>query len=35
MTKPERVQWYSIAEAVPLSQRHAGHILSKLQRAAA
>jgi hypothetical protein len=35
MTKDERVQWYSIAEAVPLSQRHAGHILSKLQKAAA
>jgi len=35
MMKDERVQWYSIAEAVPLSQRHAGHILSKLQRAAA
>jgi hypothetical protein len=35
MTKPERVQWYRIAESVPLSQRHAGHILSKLQRAAA
>jgi hypothetical protein len=35
MTKAERVQWYSIAEAVPLSQRHAGHILSKLQKAAA
>ena len=35
MTKAERVQWYSIAEAVPLSQRHAGHILGKLQRAAA
>jgi hypothetical protein len=35
MTKAERVQWYSIAEAVPLSQRHAGHILSRLQKAAA
>jgi hypothetical protein len=35
MTKAERVQWYSIAEAVPLSQRHVGHILSKLQKAAA
>jgi hypothetical protein len=35
MTKAERVQWYSIAKAVPLSQRHAGHILSKLQKAAA
>jgi hypothetical protein len=35
MPKAERVQWYSIAEAVPLSQCHAGHILSKLQKAAA
>jgi hypothetical protein len=35
MTKDERVQWYSISEAVPLSQRHAGHILGKLQKAAA
>jgi hypothetical protein len=35
MTKPERVQWYSVAGAIPLSQRHAGHILSKLQKAAA
>jgi hypothetical protein len=35
MTKAERVQWYGIAEAIPLSQRHAGHILSKLQKAAA
>src|SRR5215210_7331544 len=35
MTKAERVQWYSIAEAVPLSQRHAGHILSRLHKAAA
>ena len=35
MTKAERVQWYSIAEAVPLSQRHAGHILGKLKKAAA
>jgi hypothetical protein len=35
MTKAERVNWYKIAETVPLSQRHAGHILSKLQRAAA
>jgi hypothetical protein len=35
MTKDERVQWYSIAESVPLSQRHAGHILGKLQKAAA
>jgi hypothetical protein len=35
MSKAERVQWYGIAESIPLSQRHAGHILSKLQRAAA
>ena len=35
MTKPERVQWYRIAVAVPRSQRHAGHILSKLQKASA
>jgi hypothetical protein len=35
MSKEERVQWYRIAEAIPLSQRHAGHILSKLQKAAA
>jgi hypothetical protein len=35
MTKPERVQWYRIAEAIPLSQRHAGHILSRLKRQAA
>jgi hypothetical protein len=34
MTKAVRVRWYRIAEAIPLSQRHAGHILSKLQRAA-
>lgn len=30
MTKAERVQWYRVAESVPLSQRHAGHILSRL-----
>jgi hypothetical protein len=35
MTKPERVHWYRIASAVPLSQRHAGHILSRIKRRAA
>lgn len=35
MTKSERIQWYRIAETVPLSQRHAGHILSQLKRRAA
>ena len=35
MTKADRVHWYRIAEAIPLSQRHAGHILSRLKRRAA
>jgi len=35
MTNAERIQWYRIAEAIPLSQRHAGHILSRLKRRAA
>jgi hypothetical protein len=35
MSKAERVQWYAIAESIPLSQRHAGHILSCLQSEAA
>jgi hypothetical protein len=34
MEKAERVHWYRIAEAVPLSQRHAGHILSRLKETA-
>jgi hypothetical protein len=35
MTKTERVRWYRIAEAVPLSDRHLGHILGRLKRRAA
>jgi hypothetical protein len=35
MTQAERSRWYRIAEAVPLSQRHAGHILNELKKAAA
>jgi len=35
MSKGERSQWYRLAEAIPLSQRHAGHILSRLKRRAA
>lgn len=35
MDKRERVRWYRIAETVPLSDRHAGHILSRLKREAA
>jgi hypothetical protein len=35
MSKEERVGWYRVAEGIPLSDRHAGHILSKLKRQAA
>ncbi|CAA9450740.1 MAG: hypothetical protein AVDCRST_MAG58-920 [uncultured Rubrobacteraceae bacterium] len=35
MTKEERSGWYRCAECLPLSDRHAGHILSKLKRQAA
>jgi hypothetical protein len=35
MTPKERSGWYRCAEDIPLSDRHAGHILSKLKRRAA
>lgn len=35
MSSPERSGWYRIAEAIPLSDRHAGHILGRLKRQAA
>lgn len=35
MTKAERGRWYRIAEDVPLSDRHVGHILGRLKRRAA
>ncbi len=35
MTKTERVRWYRVAESIPLSDRHIGHILSKMKRQAA
>jgi hypothetical protein len=35
MGKVERRHWYRVCESIPLSQRHAGHILGKLQRRAA
>jgi hypothetical protein len=35
MSKAQRVRWYRIAESVPLSQRHAGHIMSRLKSCAA
>jgi hypothetical protein len=35
MSKQERIGWYRVAEEIPLSDRHAGHILSSLKRQAA
>ena len=31
MTKEGRITWYRIAEGIPLSDRHAGHIIDKLK----
>jgi hypothetical protein len=31
MGSAERSAWYAVAEAIPLSQRHAGHIISRLK----
>jgi hypothetical protein len=30
MDKEQRKEWYQVAESVPLSVRHAGHLLKKL-----
>lgn len=35
MSKAERVAWYRVAEDIPLSDRHAGHILSRSKERAA
>jgi len=35
MSKAERGRWYRVAEAIPLSDRHAGHILDRSKRQAA
>ncbi len=35
MDSAERSQWYDIARSIPLSDRHAAHILGKLKRRAA
>jgi hypothetical protein len=35
MSQPQRSEWYRIAEQMPLSQRHAGHIFSRLRQQAA
>ncbi len=32
MAKGARVRWYRVAESIPLSRRHAGHILARLKR---
>lgn len=34
LDKAARVQWYRIAEEIPLSDRHAGHILKRLKERA-
>jgi hypothetical protein len=31
LSSQQRYAWYSVAEAVPLAARHAGHIIAKLQ----
>jgi hypothetical protein len=35
MTMSERSRWYRVAESIPLSDRHVGHILARLKRRAA
>jgi hypothetical protein len=35
MTTVQRSGWYRCAESIPLSDRHAGHILSRIKRQAA
>ncbi len=35
MSYSERLQWYRVAEGIPLSDRHAGHILGRLKESAA
>jgi hypothetical protein len=33
MSKRERGEWYRLAESIPLSQRHAGHIIAAAKKA--
>lgn len=35
MTKDQRIGWYRVVESIPLSMRHAGHVLSQLKEGAA
>ncbi len=32
MSKAERIEWYRVAESIPLSDRHAGHIIAAAKR---
>ena len=34
MSKVERIEWYRVAESIPLSDRHASHIIKRLKEAA-
>lgn len=33
-TKEERQEWYGIAEFIPLSERHASHLIDRLKKGA-
>jgi hypothetical protein len=33
LSKSERIEWYQVAESIPLSDRHAGHIIKRLKEA--
>ncbi len=35
LTDKQRRDWYGVVESIPLSQRHAGHLISKLVKEAA
>ncbi len=34
MSKTERIEWYRVAESIPLADRHAGHIIKRLKEGA-
>jgi hypothetical protein len=34
MSKTERIEWYRVAESIPLADRHADHIIKRLKEAA-
>ncbi len=33
MSMAERIEWYRVAESIPLADRHAGHIIKRLKEA--